>query len=417
MASSSQQTARARALHKAAEERHSQADYPRQERPGEQVVRILHVITALDVGGAESMLQRLIESHDGSLQYRHAVCSLTQVGKIGERLRARGIDVHVLGMRGFLGIPRAMWRLRRLILTHRPEIVQTWMYHADLLGGLAARLASHRRIVWGIRTTDVRAGGSRSTLAVRKICAWLSSRVPLTIVCAADASRRVHVGAGYDASRMLVVPNGFDIANLVASDIQRSSFRKECGFGDGDVVIGTVGRFHPVKDLRNFVRSAAIVARSVPNARFLLVGRGLEPINPELMSWIDETGETSRFVLLGERLDVPICLSAMDVFCLSSRTEGFPNVVGEAMAMGVPCVVTDVGDAALLVAQTGIVVPSEDSASLADGLARFATLAPQARSDIGQLAKARIHAEYTMERARERFEELYQRLLLEGHSR
>jgi glycosyltransferase involved in cell wall biosynthesis len=118
-------------------------------------------------------------------------------------------------------------------------------------------------------------------------------------------------------------------------------------------------------------------------------------------------------MLLGERRDVPACLSAMDVFCLSSRTEGFPNVVGEAMAMSLPCVVTDVGDAAMLVANTGVVVAKEDANALAAGLSRLVEMTPEARRHLGQMAKARIHAEFTMARARERFEDLYQRLVEE----
>lgn len=141
-----------------------------------------------------------------------------------------------------------------------------------------------------------------------------------------------------------------------------------------------------------------------------MVGRGLDANNAQLAQWISATGCADRFVLLGERGDVPVCLAAMDLFCLSSRTEGFPNVVAEAMAMGLPCVVTNVGDAAMLVADTGVVVPKEDSAALALGLGQLLAMTPDARQQLGQKARARIHAEFTMELARERFESIYQRI-------
>jgi glycosyltransferase involved in cell wall biosynthesis len=374
-------------------------------------VRLLHIITGLDSDGAEKMLQRLIESHNGNPRFRHTVCSLTTQGRLGEQMRARGIDVHVLGMRSPAGIPRAVWQLVQLIRLVHPDIVQTWMYHADFLGGLAARLAAHKRIIWGVRTTDVNSTGSRVTITLRKMCAWLSWFVPQSIVCAAEASRRAHISVGYDASRMLVVPNGFDVARLVAAPELRSSLREQCGFAKDALVIGCLGRFHPVKDHRSFVRAAGIVADHAPNAVFLMVGRGLDHENPELASWIAETGHAGRFVLLGERTDVPACLAAMDVFCLSSRTEGFPNVVGEAMAMGLPCVVTDVGDAAMLVADTGVVVPKEDSAALAQGLAKVIDMSPEARQQLGMKARARIHSGFTMTHAREQFEALYQRIM------
>jgi glycosyltransferase involved in cell wall biosynthesis len=142
-----------------------------------------------------------------------------------------------------------------------------------------------------------------------------------------------------------------------------------------------------------------------------MVGRELDASNGQLQNWINETGHPNRFVLLGERSDVPACLAAMDIFCLSSRTEGFPNVVGEAMAMGLPCVVTDVGDAAMLVADTGVVVPKENSTALAAGLSQLLAMSSVERGQLGQRAKERIHREFSMDKARERFESLYVQLI------
>jgi glycosyltransferase involved in cell wall biosynthesis len=356
------------------------------------------------------MLKRLIESHHDKIDYKHIIISLTGIGTIGPQLQALGFEVHALGMQSALGIPRVMWRLVRLIRRSRPDVIQTWMYHADLLGGLAARLTGNRNVIWGIRTTSVTAGGTSATAFVRQLCAWLSRTVPHTIICAADASRRAHIAVGYDAARMVVVPNGFDLTRLVATPAQRNELRLQCGFEQELVVVGYLGRFHPAKDQANFVRAAGLLARQYGNARFLMVGRDLDDNNVQLAQWISATGCADRFVLLGERSDVPVCLAAMDLFCLSSRTEGFPNVVGEAMAMGLPCVVTDVGDAAMLVADTGVVVPKEDSAALALGLGQLLAMTPDAREQIGQKAKARIHAEFSIHRARERFESIYQRI-------
>ena len=377
-------------------------------------MKIFHVIVGLNVGGAELMLRRLIEAHQEGTNYIHSVISLTTLGVVGEQLKTLGIDVRVLNMRSFLDVPRIIVQLKEIIRIDRPQIVQTWMYHADLLGGIAARLAGNKNIIWGIRTTDVQAGGTRATTLVRKVCAWLSRKVPHTIVCAADASRRAHIAVGYDATRMTVVPNGFDLTRLVATPEQRVGLRQLCGFDDTHVVVGTLGRFNPAKDHANFVRAAGLVAQRHPEVRFLMVGRELTSDNAVLMHWIEQTGCADRFVLLGERADVAICLSAMDVFGLSSRTEGFPNVVGEAMAMGVPCVVTDVGDAAMLVADTGVVVPKEDSSALALGLGQLLTLDADVLHAQGQMARQRIVAEFTMMRARDRFEAVYQRVANES---
>ncbi len=358
------------------------------------------------------MLMRLLlsQQHSQSI-FDHVVVSLTRTGLIGQRLIDAGIHVHAINLKGIFNFPFAFFRLLLLMRKLRPSIVQTWMYHADLIGGIAARMASIKAVIWGIRTTDLNSRGPRATSLIRKLCAKLSYFIPVSIVCAADASRLAHIIFGYDASRMVVVRNGFDLARLVATPQETGALRLLCDFDAGDVVIGFVGRFHSDKDQLNFVQAAGLVSRQYENARFLMVGRGLNACNEKLMQWIRNTGYSNRFVLLGERTDVPVCLAATDLFCLSSRTEGFPNVVAEAMAMGVPCVVTDVGDAALLVADTGVVVPKEDSDALALGLGQLLAMPPIARELLGQKAKMRVQIEFSMARCNERFEAVYQNVI------
>ena len=181
------------------------------------------------------MLKRLIESHHGNENYRHTVISLTGIGTVGPQLQALGYEVHALGMRSALDIPRVVWKLVRLMRTIRPDIVQTWMYHADLLGGLAARLAGNRNVIWGIHTTKVNATDSRATALVRKLCSRLSHFVPHRIVGAADASRRTHIAIGYDAARMVVAPNGFDLARLMTTPEQGDALRLQYDLGAGFV--------------------------------------------------------------------------------------------------------------------------------------------------------------------------------------
>lgn len=375
--------------------------------------KVLHVISGLGVGGAETALYRLITGSRDS-QYTHAVVALTPEGALGQRLREAGVELTLLD---FKKAPFTHFiDLLALMERTRPDIVQTWLYHADLFGGIAARLLGNRNVIWGIRTTDLTAGDSPYTVVVRKICAWMSRRVPSVIVCVAEAARRMHERIGYDPDRMVVVPNGFDLSRLAAGAEQVRALRQQCRFEADDIVIGTVGRFNEAKDQHNFVRSAGLLAKKHSRLRFLMVGRDISIGNEALMRWIDWTGQADRFVLLGERADIPTCLAAMDVFCLSSRAEGFPNAVGEAMAMGLPCVVTDVGDAAMLVADAGMVVPKEDSCALAQGLDVLLAMPAEARRDLGRRARARIQAEFTVERARERFEAIYQRLIMEGKS-
>ena len=374
-------------------------------------MNVVHIIIGLNVGGAELMLKRLVDSQPENSEWQHTVVSLTGVGKVGAQLRAGGYEVHALGLCSAAGVPLVLWKLTRFLRHRCPDIVQTWMYHADLLGGLGARMAGIKNVIWGIRTTDVSAGGARATAGVRWLCARFSPWIPHTIVCAAEASRRVHVELGYRADCMTVVPNGFDLLRLQAAPEQVAGLRSACGFSADTVVVGTLGRFNAVKDPDNFVRAAGLLAREYPGARFLMVGRDCDAANDQLMGLIKATGYADRFVLLGERSDAPVCLAAMDVFCLSSRTEGFPNVVGEAMAMRKVCVVTDVGDAAYLLGECGVVVPREDSAALAEGMSKLVGLSVADRDFLGAQAHARIATEFTMDRTRERFEAVYANVL------
>ncbi|MFS2015438.1 glycosyltransferase family 4 protein [Massilia sp. CT11-108] len=370
-------------------------------------MRVLHVIVCLDVGGAEMMLRRLIESHKDNPEYEHIVVSLTDIGCLGQQMQELGTRVVSLRMRSGLEFCSVLFRLRNLIRKFSPNVVQTWMYHADLLGGLAARLAGNKNILWGIHSTDVRAGGSRMTTWVMRVCAKVSRWVPDTILCVAEVSRQVHIAAGYFEPRTLVLPNGIDTARLVSNDDRRRAIRNTCGFTDDHIVIGTLGRFNPAKDYGNFVSAAGIIAEKYLHVRFVMVGSHLNGDNATLREWIDKTGFSERFVLLGQRSDAPDCLAAMDIFCLSSKSEALPTVVIEAMGMGVPCVATDVGDTRVLVQDIGIVVPREDSAALAAGLEKVIEMPAEERHALACIGKARVRENYTIERARDRLEALY----------
>lgn len=377
-------------------------------------MKILHVIVGLDVGGAELMLKRLIEAHQKNPNYKHSVLSLTDIGKVGKQLKALNVEVHALKMTSIFELPLVFFRLIQFLRYNSPDIIQTWMYHSDLLGGLAARLIGNRRIIWGIRTTDVSSGCSSVTTVIRKICALLSNWVPETIVCAAQASCDAHIKIGYKSSKIKVIANGFDLSRLVVDKSESKKLRSNCGLIDREIVIGSIGRFNSDKDQHNFVKAAGLLVATNPKLRFLMIGRGLVASNPELMSWIRETGFSEHFILLGERSDVPVCLSAMDIFCLHSRTEGFPNVLGEAMAMGLPCVTTEVGDAALLMGDTGILVPREDAKALAAGIQNLLDMKSKDRDLLGSNAHSRIEDTFSLARTVEQYEVIYNDLKNKG---
>lgn len=374
---------------------------------GEKVL-ILHVLPDLGVGGAELMMKRLVESHLGDPRYEHRVVSLRSIGPVGAMLQAKGVGVEALGLQGAAGVVPTLLRLLRIIRSARPDIVQTWMYHSDLLGGLAARLAGCPRVVWGVRASDIHVGVAPSTRLIRRLCARLSSRVPTKIVYVAEAARRIHEQLGYSRDKGVVIPNGFLVPESVpdAGDVRRKLGIPTCAF-----VIGAAGRFNALKDFETFVRAAGLCIGSHADVHVIMAGRGLTADNIELAGWVAETGHADRFKLLGERSDLPDILASLDLFCLSSLQEGFPNVPGEAMAVGVPCVVTDAGDAALLVGDTGLVVSPADHSALAAALGAMIRMPREERRERGRRARARIVRCFSMEAIQSRFEHLYGELV------
>lgn len=369
-------------------------------------MKITHIIIGLGVGGAELMLKRLVEGLNGKDGMQHSIISLTELGLVGKQLQAAGISVKELGMKNALSLPVTFFKLRRELKKQKPDIVQTWMYHADFLGGLAAKSLGIHNIIWGIRTTDVTLGRSKVTVALRKLCAWLSYSVPKVIICAADAGRKVHEKVGYDPSKMHVIPNGFDLDKLKSSPEQRLALRNECGFREEHKVIGSVGRFNTIKNQQAFIEAAVLVADKHQNARFMMVGRDNTWDNQELEGWIKQHSLQEKFILLGERSDVPICLSAMDIFCLHSKTEGFPNVLGEAMAMGLPSVATNVGDVKVLMGPTNKVVMLE-SRYIAEGICELLERSSHEQKEIGRTGKMHLLNNYSLSKALEDYKVTY----------
>jgi glycosyltransferase involved in cell wall biosynthesis len=381
-------------------------------------LKIVHIITNLNVGGAEMMLYRLIrESRRAGVQ--HIVISLSADAALKDRVRELGAEVRVLGMSRGIPNPLLFGVLVAWLARLEPDIVQTWMYHADLLGSAAVgaagawrAIAGRRRnrpvLVWGIHHTDLLlTGSSRLTKWIARWCALASSRVPDAIVCCAQAALTSHVGGGYCARRMKVVHNGFDLELFRPSQEARHWLRALLGLGDTVLLVGIMGRFHAVKDYRNFLAAARIVRQRLPGCHFVMTGHGLDSGNRELHLMIDASGIAEACHLLGPRDDPQRFLAGLDVFCLSSKSEGLPTVIGEAMACEVPCAATDVGDTALLIGDTGKVVPPRNPEALANALIAMLELSAQDRAALGERARQRIREHFSMEACWRQYEQIY----------
>lgn len=370
---------------------------------------ILHVITNLAPNGAELMLKRLTAAHRGDERFEHQVISLMGTGVVGPMLEAQGVHVEALGMKSAVDLPRVFVRLIKAMRRRRPDIVQTWMYHADLIGGLAARTAGVATVLWGVRIADIerRMGVGRATIWIRRACARLSRHIPDRIIYVADAARLVHERLGYDRRKSIVIVNGYDLP----AALDPTGLRAEIGIAPEAVIVGSAGRFSGQKDQRTFVAAASILARTQTEFRFVMMGEGNTPENHELRHWIETGGAAERFHLLGQRRDLIDCLAGLDIFCLHSIGEGFPNVVAEAMSSGVPCVVTDVGDSAFLVGDTGVVVPPQDPQALAEAIGGLAHIGSVGRHSLGERARKRIAAKFSIGSVSQLYAELYESLM------
>lgn len=374
------------------------------------MIRITHIITGLDVGGAEAMLYQLLRATDRSA-FSPRVISLKDMGYYGEKIAALGIPVQTLGLRPGRPNPLLVWKLARW-LRGETDVVQTWMPHANLIGGIAARLAGKLPVAWGIHNTELEAGKEkRTTIWLQKLGAPLSQRLPTRIVYCSQASQQVHETLGYTPQRGTFIPNGFDLNAYQPDPVARAQLRDELGIPAEAPVIGCVARFHPLKDYHNMVQAAGIIHQTRPDVQFVFCGLNVDANNAQLNNWIDTAGTGTVTHLLGRRDDVPRLMNTFDLLALASSGEAFPMVVGEAMATGVPCVVTDVGDAAYLVGDTGTIAPPRDPVALAQAALALLDEAPEVWQARGQAARQRITESFSLAAISARYAALYRELV------
>lgn len=377
-------------------------------------MKITFIITGLSTGGAEMMLHKLLQNIDRN-RFEPTVISLMNKGEIGPCIEAMGIPVLALGMNRSIPNPLVLLSLVRVLQKLKPDVVHTWMYHADLLGGVVARLAGCKRVIWGIRHSNLsRTENKRSTLAVVGLCARISRWVPKQILSCSLRAKVVHAAVGYADEKIHIIPNGFDLTRFTLDTAARASVRAELGLPPDAPLVGVVARYDSQKNHLGFVQAAATVLAQSPQVHFVLAGSGIDGSNAALQTAMAVyPGLKEHMHLLGRRDDIPRLMAAFDVLASPSHGEAFPNVLGEAMACGAPCVVTDAGDSAEIVGATGRVVPVGDMAGLAQQLLQVLRLSATERAALGQLARARVQSEYEIGHVVGLYQAFYERVMTE----
>jgi glycosyltransferase involved in cell wall biosynthesis len=373
--------------------------------------RIVHLITGLKTGGAEMMLCKLLSGLDHN-RFESTVISLTNSGTLEDKCQALGISVHAIGMKRGRPSFTSIMKLLQIVRKLKPDLIQGWMYHGNLAAQFNAAFSFDRpAVIWNIRQSLYSLNyHKKGTAAVIRACSYIS-RFPQYIVYNSRISAEQHEAMGYLRNKRVLIPNGFDTDIFRPSREAKKAIRKEWGIPEQSLVIGLIGRYHPMKDHANFVRAAASLVKRYPTTHFIMAGTQVDADNKTLRQHISDMGLGPQMHLLGERSDIHRITAALDISSSSSYAEGFSNVIGEAMACAVPCVVTDVGDSAWVVGDTGRVQPPRNSEALATAWADLIEMGDEKRMHLGQRARQRILDNFSLDAVVRLYEQLYFKVL------
>lgn len=371
-----------------------------------QKIKIIHIITGLGIGGAERSLYNVVCNLNNEL-FEQIIISLTDLGYWGQRLRAQGYVVISLGMRrGILDIYK-LCTLCRLLNKEHPDCVQTWLHHANVLGLICARLVGIKRVIWNIRCGMLELDQYRFTTKLAfKIGGWLS-RWATAIVNNSHASIQEHQAYGYNNKAWIYIPNGFDLEVFKPDSSRYREFRQQFALPHDAIIIGIIARFDPAKDHKTFLRAAALFAPKAHNVYFVCAGRDMNPQNPAMAEFINDTKLTNRLLLLDEVTDVYNLYPALDYITQTSLVEGFPNVLGEAMCCEVECIATAVGETPTLIGDNNFIIPTANPTALAvtwdTVISRPAAIIQRNR----QLNRQRMSEHFSLQNTIKKYEDLY----------
>jgi glycosyltransferase involved in cell wall biosynthesis len=360
------------------------------------------------------MLYKLL-SRTNRERFQPAVISLDGMAKLGDRIKQLGIPVFAMGLKP----PRlrllSLLRLARTVRRVKPDLIQGWMAHGNLAAQFAAMFAPRPvSVFWNIRQSLYSLDHEKPTTArAIKIGARLSSW-PAMILNNSSKSVAQHSAIGYKTESTVVIPNGFDTELFTPSEEARYDVRAELGVSHDTFLIGLIGRYHPMKDHTTFLRAAGLLLKDYPDTQFVLAGKRVDWNNDSLRTQVQDLDMVERVHLLGERLDMPRLTAALDVATSSSYDEGFPNVIGEAMACGVPCAVTEVSDLPWIVGDCGRVVPPRNPQALAKAWKDLIEIGRQGRVALGLAARSRVAELFSLSSVVEQYEALYESAVAEA---
>jgi len=368
---------------------------------------VLHIITDLDQGGAEMALLRVIQSNCKASNH-HVVLSLVKEGVLRKQFESV-CDVYDLGLEyGQLSI-KALFRLKSVCARIKPDIIQGWMYHGNVVASLASFLSGKKPVIHGVRQclyADQEIG--RLTRILIQLNSWLSRRASLTLYNS-ETAKAHHIQRGFDPSSCRIWYNGYDTKCFQKSLENRTNMRTSLGLSENHFLIGNLGRFHPMKDYPTLIESFRIIHERYSNTRLVLGGKGLDPQNPELNQITRKSGiPQDKFHLLGPVQETSSFYNSLDCFVLSSSSEAFPNVVVEALLYEIPVVATDVGEVSSIIDRKNNIAPPAQPAQIAERILELIECSERERQELSAELKKSIESRFSIERCAEQLNEFFQ---------
>jgi len=375
-----------------------------------QPIRILHLITGLNTGGAELALARLVESMDRH-EFDNRVVSLIKPGAVGNRIENSNIWLDSLGMPAGRVTINGFSKLMRLIRQFEPNILQTWLYHADLIGLVAGKILRIPKIAWNIRGSDSNFMNSqRISKIIARTCAIFSSW-PDAVFVNSEAGIITHEEMGYHPKNWKLIQNGIDTTIFAPDKASGVKVREGLNIPSENNVVGLVARLDPQKGHNFFLRAAKIVLEEKHNTSFVCVGIGASKYTEEIKQQTKDYGLQNSVFWAGVRNDMPSVYNSFSCSVSASAFgEGFPNVIAEAMSCGIPCIVTRTGDSPRVLGDTGLIVPTQDYIALAEGILKILSLPSKLHSDLGIRARQRVIDNFSLGKMVEQYSESYRHL-------
>lgn len=366
--------------------------------------KITHLITGLNCGGAETMLYKLLRYMDQS-KYDIEVISMINNGFYGEKIKKLGINVYHLNMK-----PKQlniMVFIKACKLIKGADILQTWMYHANLFGYLIKKIVKVNKLIWGIHHSNLDKDKNKlMTLKIVKVCAKFSKKVDIIISCSKVATK-VHIDYGYFPDNIVTIPNGFEMDKFSYDKKAKKKLLNELNIISNPFIISLVGRWDVLKDHKTFFQALRLINRAKDNFIAVLCGTNINYNNKELTNLLFSKQLYNKVFLLDRRNDIPKIMSASDILVSSSSGEGFSNVIGEAMCCETPCIVTNVGDSAYIVGNTGLVIKKQDPEQLAKSILKMMNMQKYELKELGKEARNRIMENFNIIKIIKKYENLY----------